>query len=191
MKELPMIITYLLKMYKKYILATSDFAKGMQTDINHYVTNDRIINTSFSQNLDPINKKILRRENPLRLAFEDISKCDAENPIVRSLLKELDVGKKDIASELMNKTPRPPGVDFAIRRRLDKLQDRPEPKDDNNNFNFSPPPSPPRQPPPSFSQRPSSGIPPPLPFTLPPSGRFLEPFQQTTAQPRPLPPLQP
>ena len=29
---------------QKYILATSDFAKGMQTDINHYVTKDRLNN---------------------------------------------------------------------------------------------------------------------------------------------------
>ena len=27
---------------QKYILAASDFAKGMQTDINNYVTRDRI-----------------------------------------------------------------------------------------------------------------------------------------------------
>ena len=32
---------------QKYILATSDFAKGIQTDINHYVTRDRINNASF------------------------------------------------------------------------------------------------------------------------------------------------
>lgn len=30
---------------------------------------------------------------------------DAENPIVGSLLKELDVGKKDVASELIKKHP--------------------------------------------------------------------------------------
>ena len=29
---------------QKYILATSDFAKGMQTDINHYLTRDCINN---------------------------------------------------------------------------------------------------------------------------------------------------
>ena len=32
---------------QKYILATSDFAKSIQTDINHYVTRDRINNASF------------------------------------------------------------------------------------------------------------------------------------------------
>ena len=34
---------------QKYILATSDFAKSTQTDINHYVTRDRINDASFRQ----------------------------------------------------------------------------------------------------------------------------------------------
>ena len=81
---------------QKYILATSDFAKSIQTDINHYVTRDRINNASFRQRLDPISKNILRRQNPLELVFEDISTFDAENPIVGSLLREIDVKKKTI-----------------------------------------------------------------------------------------------
>ena len=58
---------------QKNILATSDFAKSIQTDINHYVTRDRINDASFRQKLDPISKNILRRQNPLELVFEDIS----------------------------------------------------------------------------------------------------------------------
>ena len=46
---------------QKYLLATSDFAKSMQTDINYYVTKDRINDASFRQKLDPISKNILRR----------------------------------------------------------------------------------------------------------------------------------
>ena len=46
---------------QKYLLATSDFAKSIQTDINHYVTRDRINDASFRQKLDPISKNILRR----------------------------------------------------------------------------------------------------------------------------------
>ena len=72
---------------QKYLLATSDFAKSMQTDINHYVTKDRINDASFKQKLDPIS-------NPLELVFEDISTFDAENPIVGSLLREIDIKKK-------------------------------------------------------------------------------------------------
>ena len=79
---------------QKYILARSDFAKGIQTDINHYVTRDRINDASFRQILDPISKNILRRQNPLELVFKDISTFDAENPIVGSLLREIDLKKK-------------------------------------------------------------------------------------------------
>ena len=64
---------------QKYILATSDFAKSIQTDINHYVTRDRINNASFRQRLDPISKNILRRQNLLELVFEDISTFDAKS----------------------------------------------------------------------------------------------------------------
>ena len=77
---------------QKYIYTTSDFAKGMQTDINHYVTRDRINNASFRQKLNPISKNNLGRQNSLELVFEDISTFDPENPIVGSPLRELDVG---------------------------------------------------------------------------------------------------
>ena len=58
------------------------------------MTRDRINNDSFRQKLNPISKNILRRQNPLELVFEDISTFNAENPIVGSLLRELDVGER-------------------------------------------------------------------------------------------------
>ena len=78
---------------QKYILATSDFAEGIQTDINHFVTRDRINDANYRQKLDPISKNILRRQNPLELVFEDVSTFDAENPIVGSLIRELTLKK--------------------------------------------------------------------------------------------------
>ena len=81
---------------QKYILATSDFAKSIQTDINNYVTRDRINSASFRERLDPISQNILRRQNPLELVFEDVSTFDAENPIVGCLLREIDIKKKTI-----------------------------------------------------------------------------------------------
>ena len=86
---------------QKHILATSDFAKSIQTDINHYVTRDRINDESSRQKLDPISKNILRRQNPLELVFEDISTFDAENPIVGSLLREIDTKKKQSDSDFI------------------------------------------------------------------------------------------
>ena len=78
---------------QKYILATSAFAKSIQTDINHYVTRDRINDASLKQKLDPISKNILRWQNPVEVVFEDVSTFDAENPIVGSLLREIDLNK--------------------------------------------------------------------------------------------------
>ena len=78
---------------------------------------DRINNASLRQKLEPISRNILRRQNPSELVFKDISSFDAENPIVGSLLRELDVGKKVVASNLVKNAPGPPGQDFAIQNR--------------------------------------------------------------------------
>lgn len=109
---------------QKYILTTSDFAKGMLTDINNYEKSDRINNTSFIQILDPIKENILRRQNPLELVLEGITTFDAENQIVGSLLKELYNGKKLLAGDLVKKGSGPPGVDFAHINRLNRLKER-------------------------------------------------------------------
>ena len=82
---------------QKYLLATSDFAKGMQEDLNLHVTRDRLNNASFRQKLDQYQKLVFRRQNPIELVFEDISNFDVQNPVTGSLLCELDVGKKDVA----------------------------------------------------------------------------------------------
>ena len=95
---------------QKYILATSDFTKSIQTDINHYVTRY------------PISNNILRRQNPLELVFEDISTFGAENPIVGSLLREIDIKKKQSDSDFIKTLPSQPGKEFESRKRFDRLR---------------------------------------------------------------------
>ena len=58
---------------------------------------------SFRQKLDLISKNIIRRQNALEIVSDNISTFHAENPIVGSLLRELYVGKKDVASDLVKK----------------------------------------------------------------------------------------
>ena len=147
---------------------------------NDMVILDRINNASFRQKLDPISKSILRRQNSLEFVSEDISTFDAENPIVGSLLRELNVNKKVLASDLLKRAPETPRKNLEIQKRLDSLKGADYSKSNNNNNNnsnnFSPPASPLALPPPPGL---SSGlfIPPPPPFVPPPSGRFLKPFQ--------------
>ena len=119
---------------QKYLLATSDFAKSVQTDINHYVTRDRINDASFRQKLDPISKNILRRQNPLELVFEDISTFDAENPIEGSLLREVDIRKKQSDSDFIKSIPTHPGKEFEIQKRLDRLRGIDNGNNNNNNL---------------------------------------------------------
>ena len=75
---------------QKYLLTTSDFRKGMQDDINLYITHDRPDNGSFREMLELIEKNIFCRQDPLELVLQDLM----GNPIVGSLLKELNLVKK-------------------------------------------------------------------------------------------------
>ena len=83
------------------------------------VTRDSINDASFRQKLDLISKNILRRQNPLELVFEDISTFDAENPIVGSLLREIDIKKKQSDSDFIKSLPSKPGKEFEIKKKLD------------------------------------------------------------------------
>ena len=178
---------------QKYMLATSDFSRGIQDDINHYVTRDRINNASFRQKLDPIAKNILRRQNPLELVFQEISTFDAENPIAGLLLRKLDVGKKDTASKLIKKAPQPPRNDYLIQNRLNKLRNTGNDNNNNNNGlslapSFFQPPSPQSSLlPPFFSPQPP--LPPPIFNNFQPPS--LPANQQPTLFNIPLPPPPP
>ena len=71
--------------------------------------------------VDPISKNIFWRQNPLELVFQDISTFDAQNPVIGSLLRELDIGRIDIASDPAGKAPRPSLID-DIQKKLDALR---------------------------------------------------------------------
>ena len=185
---------------QKYLLATSDFAKSIQTDINHYVNKDGINSVSFRQKLDPISKNIIHRQNPLELVFEDISAFDSENPIVGSLLREVDVRKKQTNSDFIKSLPSQPGKEFEIKKRLDKLGGMTSNNFNNNNnvspgrggvdiSGLGPPPTLPKiedlidngpslfpQPPPTGGQEVTSNVFQSHPPPLPPSGPVLNPL---------------
>ena len=75
----------------------------MQDDISMYITKDRLNNASFRQKLDPIAKNIFRRQNSSELVFKDISTFDAQNPIIRSLLREIDIEKKILTAKFLKR----------------------------------------------------------------------------------------
>ena len=105
---------------------------------------------SFRRKLDPIAKNVLRKPNPIELVFKDILTFDAQNFVIGSLLKEMDIGKKYIFSKLISKASSV--VDLEIKSRLQQLRDynnnlgNNNNNNNNDNFLLPPPPPPPRPP---------------------------------------------
>ena len=73
---------------KIFLLATSEFGKENQAEIDLYVTNDRLGEASFRRKLDPMSKSIIRNQNPVMLVFKDIflRTFDVRNLKIGSLL---------------------------------------------------------------------------------------------------------
>ena len=154
----------------------------MQDDNNTYVTRDWLNNASFRQKLDPIAKKIFRRQSPLELFFKDISTFDAQNPIIGNLLREIEVGKKDITRKLLKKAPSL--KDIEVESRLEALKKRND-SDENNIF---PPPPPLTNFPPPSPPSPFQSSPPPTCFPSPQPPPFFLPLSPPPLLPQ-LPPL--
>ena len=79
---------------KKFLLATSNYGEEIQGELDLYVTNNRLNEASFRRRLNPISKNIIRNKNSVELLFKDVKHFDAQNPVIGSLIKEVDVGKK-------------------------------------------------------------------------------------------------
>ena len=123
---------------RNHLLATTEFGQEIQSDIDLYITRDRLNQASFRTRLDPIAKNVIRNQNPLKLVFKHIKHFDGKNPVTGSLIRAIHVGKKDDLSKLLAKAPSI--KDLEIRSRLEFLGSG------NNNDNFQPPPKLPRPP---------------------------------------------
>ena len=86
-----------------------------------------------------------RTENPLALLFKDVATFDVQNPVIGSLLREIELSKKGKNSDLINKQlDKAPDIDDTILiQRLKRLKDAPKnfnnssnDDDDNNKPNF-------------------------------------------------------
>ena len=79
---------------KNYLLASSDYGQEIQSDIDPYVTRGKLNKVSFRRKLDPIAKNAVKKENLLELVLKDVFRFNAQNPVIGSLMREIDFGKK-------------------------------------------------------------------------------------------------
>ena len=171
---------------RNFLLGTSEYANDIKSDIDLFVTKGRFNEASVRHNLDPIVKSVWRTENPVALLFKDVATFDAQNPIIGSLLREIDLSKKGRNSDLINKQlDKAPSInDTILIQRLRKLKVAPinfnsgnDDDDDNNKPNF-PAGQPP--PPPTFNDFPDFQAPP----TIPSQTIFNQPSIFSQQQPK-------
>ena len=78
---------------KKFLLATSNFGEEIQGELDLYVTNNRLNETSFRGRLEPISNNIIRNKNPIEILLKNVKHFDGQNPVIGSLIKVFDIGK--------------------------------------------------------------------------------------------------
>ena len=75
------------KVVKIFLLATSNFSKEIQQELDLYVTNNRLNKASFRKRLNPISKNIIKSKNLIEPLFKDVKHFDVKKRIIRSLIK--------------------------------------------------------------------------------------------------------
>ena len=63
-------------------------------------------------------------KNSMELLFKDVKHFDVQNPVIGSLIKEVDIGKKKDLSKFVDKAP--DIRDLEIQSRLNKLRGKSE-----------------------------------------------------------------
>ena len=71
--------------FRKYLLATSDFGKSVQDNINNLVTDGTYNNAALRHTLENTNNSIFKIANPLSLIFKNANKSDLQNPVLGNL----------------------------------------------------------------------------------------------------------
>ena len=119
------------------MLGTSDYSRSIQSEIDLYVTRGRHNQVSFRHKLGPLEKSFWRTENPLALLFKDTANFDAQNPVIGSLLRDINLGKRSTNSDLIKKSlPKAPDInDTILLQRFKKFKETPINYNDNNDNN--------------------------------------------------------
>ena len=97
-----------------YLLAISSFGWHMQDDMDTYITRDRHIITIFCRKLYPITKNLTRGQNPLELVLM-LSTFGMQNSLIGSQFREIDIDKKDLAGNIVNKASNLINIEIELK----------------------------------------------------------------------------
>ena len=125
---------------QKYLLATEDLNKTIEDSLQPAATygklNDEAAVRHVSERNDPNYKFFKKNDNPLDVVSREQAKFDIQNPIIGSLLKEINRGRQTYEGIKRNldKGPDPRALDLEERWR--KIFEKGKPKDKDFVTNF-------------------------------------------------------
>ena len=128
---------------QKWILATSDFGRVLQQDINEITGGDEKFNNAVLRRaLDLKSDGIFRNPQPISLLFNDVEKFHQQNPIIGIFATQINVSKlneKDLVKRKLLE-----GEISKIEDRLYNLKYGKVNKDNDNDSDDDEPPKPPK-----------------------------------------------
>ena len=89
---------------RKYLLATSDYGRNIQENINSVVTDGKFNNALVRHVLDEKNKGVFASSTPLSVTFKDEKKI-VQNPVIGNLISQVNanqIGEQEV-KELFSK----------------------------------------------------------------------------------------
>ena len=79
---------------KRWILATSDYGRELQEDLNAIVGYDEKFNNAIVRHaLDRKDASVMQIPNPLNVTFRDVKKFDMQNPITGKIATQVKASK--------------------------------------------------------------------------------------------------
>ena len=78
---------------QKYLLATGLLKDSIQDSLDMIVTNGKLNDASVRRTLDTKHLSVMKKSNPMDFVFKDKAKFDTQNPIIGTLLTQIQSGK--------------------------------------------------------------------------------------------------
>ena len=133
---------------QKYMLATDLMQDTIQENLNVIVTDGSFNNASIRRTLDTKYPSVMKKSNPIDVVFKDKALFDMQNPIVGSLIAQVQENKARERECMKQLSTGPSITDINIGNRLKELRDFSDGnindnRNDNNDDGPGVPPSPP------------------------------------------------
>ena len=108
---------------QKYLLATGLMQDTIQENLNMIVTDGGFNDASICRALDTKYSSVMKKPNPIDAVFKDKAKFDVQNPIVGSLIAQLQENKARERAYMKQLSQVPSITDINISDRLKELRD--------------------------------------------------------------------